>query len=83
MPLAETPLSEVPVYVGFSVLFLVLGVLSIAFRRALVEWHRSLWNAELTRRDRQRREGWQAAVGAYLILAGVALLIFGLTRDRS
>jgi hypothetical protein len=77
------PLSEVPVYVGFSVLFLVLAVLSIAFRRALLEWHRWLWDAELTQTDRQRREGWQAAVGAYLILAGVAMLILGLTRNRS
>jgi hypothetical protein len=70
--------SVIPVYVGFSVLSVVLGVVSLVFRHTLVEWNRSVWGTKLTQRQRRRREIVQAAVGVYLVLFGIAVLVFRL-----
>jgi threonine/homoserine/homoserine lactone efflux protein len=68
--------STIPDYVAFGVLSIVLGLLSLVFRRAFVD--SSVVVAPLTERQRRRRETLQAAVGVILVGFGIAVLVFRL-----
>ena len=63
--------------VSFGVLMIVLGIISLVFRRPLVRWHSALFWPRLASPQFTRvREIVQLVVGLVLLLFGLAFLLF-------